>query len=108
MSGLKLQRGDMVKVISGSLKGSTGKIVKVDVKSNSVYVEGLNIVKRHVKPSVVSPQGGITDVHKPINSSKVAIVSSDKGATTSRIGYITSKDGSKKRVYRQINNKEIA
>ena len=108
MAGLKIKRGDTVKVITGSHKGETGKVVRVDVAKKAVYVEGLHIVKRHVKPSMVSPQGGITELHKPIDVSKVALVTSDKGSKTTRVGYVVAKDGSKKRVMKQANNKEIA
>lgn len=108
MAGLRIKRGDMVRVITGGHKGKTGKVVRVDAASHAVYVEGINIVKRHTKPSIVAPQGGITDIHKPIDISKVAIVTSDKGDKVSRVGYITNKDGNKVRVYRQANNKEIA
>lgn len=108
MAGMKLKKGDLVKVITGAHKGKTGKIVSVHTDSNAVAVEGLGIVKRHVKPSAVAPQGGIIDVHKPIDVSKVAlVVSGSKDSATSRVAFTISKDGAKKRVYRQAKNKEI-
>lgn len=106
MAGLKLKKGDQVKVISGSHKGKTGKIVAVLPKENAVRVEGLNIVKRHVKPNMLQPQGGIVDKHVAIDASKVAILQTGKKDVTSRIGYTTKKDGSKARVFK-ATNKEI-
>jgi len=106
MANLKLKKGDKVKVITGSFKGKVGKIVSVNPTDSTVAVEGINIVKRHVKPSVTSPQGGIIDVHKPLDVSKVALVQA-KGDKTSRVGYKVANDGTKKRVYRQVNDKEI-
>lgn len=108
MAGIKLKKGDLVKIITGDHKGKTGKIVSVNSSERSVAVEGINIVKRHVKPSAIAPQGGIIDVHKSIDVSKVAlVVSGSKSNATSRVGFITAKDGTKKRVYRQAKNKEI-
>ena len=104
---MKLKKGDQVKIITGSDKGKTGKIVAVVPALNAVKVEGINIIRRHVKPSAISPQGGIVDVHKAIDASKVALLQAGKKDVTSRIGYETKKDGTKVRVYRQANNKEI-
>ncbi len=107
MAQLRLKKGDLVKVIAGSHKGKTGKIVAVVPKENAVKVEGINIVKRHVKPSMLSPQGGIVDVHQAFDVSKVALIQTGKKDTTSRVGYVVKKDGTKVRVMRQAANKEI-
>jgi len=104
---IRFSKGDLVKVITGSLKGKTGKIISVQPKDGTVKIEGLNIVKRHIKPNMVSPQGGIIDLHKPIDSSKVALVVDSKTNTVSRVGFSLDKNGKKVRVYRQANNKEI-
>ncbi len=106
MAGLKLKKGDQVKIIAGSDKGKTGKIVAVLPLENAVKVEGINIVKRHVKPNTLQPQGGIIDKHLPIDISKVALLLAGKKDATSRVGYVTKKDGTKVRVYKK-NNKEI-
>lgn len=106
MSGFKLKKGDQVKIIAGANKGKTGKIVAVVPSKNGVKVEGLNIVKRHVKPNMLQPQGGIIDVHQPIDISKVALLQAGKKDKTSRVGYVVKKDGSKARVYK-ATNKEI-
>ena len=104
---IKFSKGDYVKVITGNLKGKTGKIVSVQPKDGTVKVEGLNIVKRHIKPNMTSPQGGVVDLHKAIDSSKLALVVDSKNNTVSRIGFSFDKNGKKVRVYRQMNNKEI-
>lgn len=107
MATLRLKKGDMIKVISGSFKGKTGKIVAVVPKKNAVKVEGLNVVTRHSKPSITNPSGGTTELHKAFDISKVALLHPTKKDTTSRVAYSINKDGTKQRVYRQANNKEI-
>jgi large subunit ribosomal protein L24 len=103
---MKLKKGDQVKVITGSLKGQTGKVVAVLPQTNGVKIEGLNVVKRHVKPNMLQPQGGIVDKHIAIDASKVALLQTGKKDATSRVGYTTKKDGSKVRVFKKTN-KEI-
>ena len=61
MGKLKIKTGDTVRVIAGDHKGSEGKIVKVLLDKNKVIVEGVNMVKKHMKPSAQSPQGGIVE-----------------------------------------------
>lgn len=106
MAGLKIKKGDQVKVVTGSYKGKTGKVIAVLPKENSVKIEGLNIVKRHVKPNMLQPQGGVVDKHVAIDVSKVAILQTGKKDATSRIGYTTKKNGEKVRVFKKTN-KEI-
>lgn len=106
MAGLRLKKGDQVKVIAGSFKGQTGKIVAVLPKEKAVKVEGINVVKRHVKPNILQPQGGIIDKHIAIDVSKVALLQAGKKDATSKVGFITKKDGSKARVFK-ATNKEI-
>lgn len=106
MAGLRLKKGDQVKIIAGSFKGKTGKVVAVLPTENAVKVEGINVVKRHVKPNMLQPQGGIIDKHIAIDASKVAILQTGKKDATSRVGYTTKKDGSKVRIFKS-NNKEI-
>jgi large subunit ribosomal protein L24 len=104
---MRLKRGDMVKVIAGKFKGQTGKIISVNPRTFGVVIEGLNVIKRAQKPSMATPQGGIITLHKPIDASKVAILNPAKKTSTSRIGYIIKKDGTKSRVFTQANKKEI-
>lgn len=107
MAGLRLKKGDLVKVTVGSHKGKTGKIVAVLPKERAVKIEGINVVKRHQKPNALNPRGGIQEVHKPIDASKVAYLHDDKKSATSKIGYQVKKDGRKVRVLKQVKNKEI-
>jgi large subunit ribosomal protein L24 len=102
---IRLRKGDTVIVTTGKEKGKTGKIVATHPRENKVTVEGINIVKKHVKPNRTNPQGGIIEITKPIWVSKVAALDpSTKKA--SRIGYKLDDKGGKTRVYKQ-SGKEI-
>ena len=81
----RIKTGDTVKVIAGSYnyKGQTGKVLSVDEKNHRVVVEGINKVKKHVKPSP-SQAGGIVEVEAPIDISNVMLVIDGK---TTRVGY---------------------
>jgi large subunit ribosomal protein L24 len=102
---IRLKKGDLVEVLSGKYKGKQGKIVSVHPTENKVTIDGINVVKKHVKPSQIHPQGGIVEITKPIWVSKVAIVD-PTSKKPSRIGYKLDKDGSKTRVYKK-SGKEI-
>jgi large subunit ribosomal protein L24 len=102
---IRLKKGDTVVVRTGKYKGKTGKIVAVHPSENKVTVEGVNIVKKHVKPNREYPQGGIIDITKPILVSKVGIMD-PTSKKPSRIGFTVDKDGKKTRVYKS-NGKEI-
>ena len=91
---LKIRTGDLVKVVSGNQRGSQGKVLKVFSVKNKVIVEGVNVVKKHNKPSSKNPKGGITDIEAPINISNISLLNSN-GETT-RVGYKII-DGEKKR-----------
>lgn len=71
---LKLKKGDRVKVLRGKDKGRTGVIDKIILKKNQVVVSGINIVKKHVKPQGEKQPGGIVDIAKPLDLSKVALI----------------------------------
>lgn len=102
---IRLKKGDTVMVRSGKYKGQTGNIIAVQPRDNTVTVEGINIVKKHQKPTQAKPQGGIVELTKPIDVSKVGIVDpSTKKA--SKIGYKLNDDGSKTRVFK-ASGKEI-
>lgn len=102
---IRLKKGDKVIVLAGKYKGQTGKVTTVHPKDNKVTVEGINIVKKHVKPNQAHPQGGIIELTKPIWVSKVAIVEPTT-KQASRIGYSIDKDGVKTRVFKKTG-KEI-
>lgn len=103
----RIQKDDIVKLISGSNKGTTGKVVKVLAKKNAVLVEGIGVKHRHVKPSQLNPRGGSKDIHVPTPLHKVALVVDEKSGKTSRVGYIKNADGAKVRLARQAKNKEV-
>lgn len=103
----KIKKGDLVKIIAGAHKGKTGKVLSVSTKDQAVLIEGLGLVKRHVKPSQVNPRGGTKEVHTPMPISKVALVVDEKQGTTSRVGIVAKVDGTKTRVARALKNKEI-
>ncbi len=105
MYKIRLNKGDTVMVRTGKYKGQTGTVVRTHPKTNQVTVEGINIVKKHVKPNRAYPQGGIIEITKPIAVSKVGIVDPST-KKPSRIGYSVAKDGSKKRIYKK-SGKEI-
>ncbi len=102
---IRLKKDDMVIVRAGKYKGKTGKIIAVYPTLNQVTVEGINIIKKHVKPNRTHPQGGIIEITKPIWVSKVAIVEPTT-KKPSRVGYKVAADGSKTRVFKRTN-KEI-
>ncbi len=103
---IKLKKGDNVVVLSGKYKGQTGKIEAVHPKLNKVTVEGINVVKRAVKPNRSHPQGGIFDVTKPIWVSKVALIE-PTSKKPSKIGIkLDSKTGKKTRIYKR-SGKEV-
>lgn len=102
---IRLKKGDTVMVRAGKYKGKTGKITAVHPRDNKVTVEGLNIVKRHRKPTQAQPQGGIFEITKPIDVSKVGILDS-AAKKPSRIGFNVDKDGNKTRVLK-TSGKEL-
>jgi len=102
----RIKKDDIVKIISGSKKGVTGKVVAVLPKKNAVLVEGLGVKHRKLKPSQLNPTGGHKDIHVPTPLHKVALVVDEKSTKTSRVGYKTT-DGSKTRIATQAKNKEI-
>lgn len=102
---IRLKKGDKVIVLSGKNKGKTGTITAVHPKLNKVTVEGINIVKKHIKPNRENPQGVIAEITKPIWVSKLAIIEPTT-KKPSKIGYKLDKDGNKVRIYKSTG-KEI-
>ena len=94
---LHVKKDDTVKIISGDDRGKTGKVLEVSPKEGKIIVEGLNLVKKHVKPRKMGDQGGIVEAESAIYASKVQVVCpSCKKAT--RVGHTILKDGKKQRV----------
>ncbi|KGN84700.1 50S ribosomal protein L24 [Porphyromonas gulae] len=85
MSKLHIKKGDTVMVISGEDKGHSGRVLEVLVKEQHAIVEGLNMIKKHAKPSAKNPQGGIISKEAPIHISNLNVVDPKTGKAT-RIG----------------------
>ena len=98
---MNFKTGDKVVVISGKDKGKEGKITHVLRKENRVVVEGINMIKKHVKPNGQSA-GSIVEMEAPIHASNVMIVDPKTGKRT-RIGHSTDKKGKKVRVTKKSN-----
>jgi large subunit ribosomal protein L24 len=81
---LHVKVGDTVKVIAGTSKGSEGKVLSIDRKKNRVIVEGVNMMKKHVKPSASNPQGGIVETAAGIHISNVMLVVNGTASRTGR------------------------
>lgn len=100
---MKIKKGDQVIVKTGTFKGEIGEVTKVDPKNEKVIVEGVNTVKKHLKPTQMNPDGGIIEKEAWIHVSNVAAYDA-KAKQGSRIGYVEEK-GKKVRVYKQTGNK---
>ena len=104
---IRLKKGDTVMVRTGKYKGQTGTVQAIHAKENKVTVEGINVVKKALKPDQHKqhPRGGIVEITKPIWVSKVGIVD-PSNKKPSRIGYKLTKEGKKTRVYKK-SGKEV-
>ena len=91
---MKVRKGDDVIVLSGRDKGKKGSVLRVLQEDNRVVVQGVNVVKRHTKPSAASP-GGIVEREAPIHVSNVAHVDPADGKAT-RVGFKFLEDGNRK------------
>jgi large subunit ribosomal protein L24 len=96
---LRIKRDDEVIVISGKDRGKTGRVIRVDREKDKVYVDGLNIQKRHQRPSALNPnaQVGVIERPGPIHVSNVALVD-PKDHRPTRLGTTITADGKKARV----------
>ena len=103
----RIVKDDLVKIISGDNKGTTGKVLAVLPRKNAALIENVGVTSRKVKPSQINPRGGVKDIHVPVPLAKLALVTDDKTSKTSRVGYKLNADGAKVRVARQQKNKEI-
>jgi large subunit ribosomal protein L24 len=109
MAGLRIRSGDEVVVISGKDRGKTGRVMRVDPKKSRVYVEGLNIVKRHQRPTQVQGAdragavGGVIEKEGPIHISNVMLVD-PKDKKHTRVG-VVREDGVRNRVTKRSGTK---
>jgi large subunit ribosomal protein L24 len=105
----KIRRDDEVIVISGKDKGKTGKVMRVDPEKNRVYVEGLNIIKRHMRPQQVPGAqraetiGGVVEKEGPIHISNVMLID-PKDKKRTRVG-VSRENGKRFRVARRSGTK---
>ena len=89
---MKIKKGDTVQIITGNDAGKTGRVIKVFLDKDRVVVEGVNMVKKHARPTQDNPQGGIIEKEATIHISNVMMVS---GGKPTRVGYKILEDGRK-------------
>lgn len=95
---MKVRKGDKVQVITGAYKGTIGEVLKAFPKEDKVIVEGVNIVKKHQKPTQANPDGGIIEKEAKIHVSNVMLYD-EKAKTASPIGFrFEEKDGKQVKV----------
>ncbi len=82
MAKFHVKKGDKVKVLAGESKGQTGLVIEMLPEKNKALVEGINVVKKHEKPSATSPQGGIIEKEAPIHLSNLMLVDPKSGDAT--------------------------
>ena len=99
---MNFKKGDKVNVIAGKDKGKSGKILHVS--KDKVVVEGINIVKRHQKPTAQNQTGGIVEREHPIHISNIMMADPKTGKST-RIGHEIDKNGKKVRISKKSNEK---
>ena len=106
MAGLKIRKGDRVRVLSGKDKGKEGEVMRSLPREGKVIVEGVNIARKSQRPTRTTQQGGIIDKDMPIQVSNVALVCPSCGKPT-RVGYTIDNSGQKARVCKKCGG-EIA
>ncbi len=99
-----IKKGDMVKVLAGENRGDTGRVLEVDRESLTALVEGLNINKKHSKPTTANPQGGIVEKEGPIHVSNLMLIDAKSGKA-GRVGRKVGKDG---KLERYVKTKKTA
>jgi large subunit ribosomal protein L24 len=97
MAGLKIRKGDRVRVLSGKDKGKEGAVMRALPAEGKVIVDGVNVAKKSQRPTRTTQQGGIIDKDMPIQVSNVALVCPSCGKAT-RVGYKIDASGQKARV----------
>lgn len=101
---MKIKKGDTVVVLTGKDKGKQGEILSVSPKENRVVVKGVNVVKKHTKPSATNA-GGVVEKELSIHASNVALIDPKSGKAT-RVGYkVDAKSGEKTRIAKKSGEK---
>lgn len=88
---MKIKKGDKVQVITGAYKGTVAEVLKVLPKEDKIIVEGVNIAKKHLKPTQANPDGGIVEKEMPIHVSNV-MAYDEKAKTASKVAYKIEED----------------
>ena len=104
---IKLRKHDLVVVLSGRLKGQTGRVLATHPRRNQVTVENMNLVKKHLKPNKQYPQGAIIEINQPLSVAKVALLE-PQSKRASRLQIKLDKDGRKQRVYQKTQKPVVA
>lgn len=94
MSMLKIKKGDTVRITTGKDKGKEGKVLEIDREKGRVIVEGINLIKKHAKPSAAEQKGGIISREAPLHISNVALVIDGE---ITKVGFKVT-DGAKVRI----------
>jgi large subunit ribosomal protein L24 len=97
MAGLRIKKGDRVRVLTGKDRGKTGEVMRAMPAEGKVIVDGVNVAKKHQRATNATMQGGIIDKDMPIPVANVAVVCPACGKAT-RVGYAIGGDGTKVRV----------
>ena len=106
MAGLKIRKGDRVRVLSGKDKGKEGEVMRSLPREGKVIVDGVNVARKSQRPTRTTQQGGIIDKDMPIQVSNVALVCPSCGKPT-RVGFKIDASGTKARVCKKCGG-EIA
>ena len=93
---MKIRKGDMVRVLTGKDRGKEGEVITAIPDARKVIVDGVNVAKKHQRPTSATMQDGIIDKDMPLPVANVALLCSDCGPT--RVGYRFDGDGTKVRV----------
>ena len=92
---MKIRKGDTVQIMSGTDAGKVGRVIKVYLDRDRILIEGVNLVKKHTRPSQDNPQGGIIEKEASIHVSNTLLMASGK---PTKVGYKILEDGKKVRI----------
>ena len=99
MAGLKVKKGDRVRILQGKDRGKEGEVTRVIAETGKVIVDGLNVVKKHQRATRATMQGGIIDKEMPIPVSNIAVLAGDGKPT--KVGFRFDDKGNKVRIARR-------
>ena len=88
---MRIRKGDTVKILSGKSKGKTGRVLMVNPEKMRILVEGVNLVKRHSRPTQKNPKGGVVEKEGSLHISKVMLMDT-KATVSTRVGYHVVRD----------------